>query len=92
MTSIATPSNISNTEPEAPVLPTEKQTMAVFLALLEALSYQVMNPDIWWLAEHSAKQTANEYGISEKVFTEVMIRFEKARKQKGQTNPMSSMF
>lgn len=91
MTSITTTANIANTK-ESNVLPTEKQTMAVFLALLEALSFQVMNPDIWWLAERSAKDTAKEYGISPEVFTEVMARFEKARQQKSKLNPMSSMF
>lgn len=71
----------------------DKEAMLVFFALLDSLSFEVCNPDAWWLAEHRAKNIAiNTLGISEETFTEVMERFQKARKARNKENPMSSMF
>ena len=73
--------------------PTDKETIAVFMALFEGLSHNVLSSDVWWLSTHHAKQLALEqFGISEEVFLEVMSRFDEVRKANGKRNPMSSMF
>lgn len=73
--------------------PTEKETIACLLSLLESLSYEVCSSDVWWLATDSAAdRVVKDYGISKDVFNDVMERFEKVRKLKNKSNPMSSMF
>lgn len=70
----------------------DKKTVAVLLALLEGLSYEVLSSDVWFLATLQAKEIAIEkYGINEEVFNQVMTRFESARKTKSSANPMKSM-
>jgi hypothetical protein len=74
-------------------IPTEKETIAALLSLLESLSFEVCNPDIWFLAMLSAKEIAIEkYKIEEVAFLNVMDRFEKVRKETNKSNPIHSMF
>jgi hypothetical protein len=75
------------------VLPTDKETISVLLALFEGLSSNVLSGDVWWLSIHQAKHISIEqFGISEEVFEEVMKRFNEVRVANGRRNPMSSMF
>ncbi len=65
----------------------------VLFSLIEALSFYVLNGDIWWLANKDAREKAiKKYGVSPEVFDEVIKRLESARKQVSMGNPMSSMF
>lgn len=74
-------------------LPFEKEATIALFALVEALSYEVMSGDLWWLANHSARKNAIEkYGISEEAYDAVMEKVEKARKQVRKGNPMHTMF
>ncbi len=74
-------------------IPQGQDAAIVLFALVEALSREVMSSDVWWLANHSAKQRAiQKYGISEEVYDEVMEKIEKARQQVRKTNPMHTMF
>ncbi len=73
--------------------PTEKEQIIALFSLLEALTYEVMSGDIWWLASSHAKQLAVEkYGITEDVYEKTMEKFEEARKRARLQNPMHSMF
>lgn len=83
--------------PEVPkavsAIPFEKEAFIALFSLLEALSYEVMSGDVWWLANHHAKKLAVEkYGISEEIYNEVMEKFDAARRQEGKKNPLNSMF
>lgn len=83
----------SNEVDTAKELVTDKESMTALFALLEALTYEIMSPDVWWLANAHAKQLAVEkYGITEEIYQQVMERFEKARKQARVQNPMHAMF
>lgn len=78
---------------QEPMIPYEKEAVIALFSLLEALSYQVMSGDLWWLANAHAKEIAVEkYGISEEMFNEVIAKFEVARKNARATNPMHTMF
>ncbi|NCQ52138.1 hypothetical protein GW796_09650 [archaeon] len=71
----------------------EKDSSIALFALVEALSYEVLSGDVWWLANHHARKLAVEkYGISEESYDAVMAKIDVARKAKSKTNPMSSMF
>jgi hypothetical protein len=88
---------ITETLPEMPKAPSpmvvNQDAFIALFSLLEALSYEVMSGDVWWLANHSAKKIATEkYGISEDTYDEVMEKFDAARRAKGKSNPLSSMF
>jgi len=73
--------------------PTEKETIVALFSLLEALTYEVMSSDVWWLASSHAKQLAVEkYGITEEVYEKTMEKFEEARKRARVQNPMHTMF
>jgi predicted DNA-binding protein YlxM (UPF0122 family) len=75
------------------VSPTDKECMTALFSLLEALTYEVMSGDVWWLANAHGKQLAVEkYGISEEIYDQVMEKFDKARKQAKTANPMHTMF
>ncbi len=71
----------------------DKEAGIVLFSLIEALSYEVMNEDIWWLANDSAKKNAiARYGISAETYDAVIKRIEVARKKVRASNPMSVMF
>lgn len=73
-------------------VPQGHEASIVLFALVEALSREVMSSDVWWLANHSAKQMATKkYGISEEVYDEVMEKIENARQQVRKTNPLHTM-
>jgi hypothetical protein len=72
---------------------TDKECMTALFSLLEALTYEVMSGDVWWLANAHGKHLAVEkYGIAEEVYDQVMEKFDKARKQARTVNPMHNMF
>jgi hypothetical protein len=72
---------------------TDKEAIIALFSLLEALSYEVMSGDLWWLATAHGKQIAVEkYGITEEVYEQVMEKFDAARKKARVQNPMHSMF
>lgn len=78
---------------EVKTKPTDKEAVIALFSLLEALTYEVMSGDVWWLATSHGKQLAVEkYGISEEVYEEVMEKFNEARKNARKSNPMHSMF
>lgn len=90
---IVSNNNLPDAEKIHKALPTEKETIAVLMALLEGLSYNVLSSDAWWLSMHSASHVAvDKYHISPDVVKEVIERFECARKNKSKKNPMNSMF
>lgn len=71
----------------------EREATIALFALVEALSFEVLSGDVWWLANHSAKKKAVEtYGISEESYDSVMKRLEEARKQVRKGNPLHTMF
>jgi uncharacterized tellurite resistance protein B-like protein len=71
----------------------EKEATIALFALVEALSFEVLSGDVWWLANHSAKKKAVEtYGISEESYEAVMKKLEDARKQVRKGNPLHTMF
>lgn len=78
---------------EVNVTPNDKEVVTALFSLLEALTYEVMSGDVWWLATAHGKQLAVEkYGISEEVYEQVMEKFNEARKKARVCNPMHSMF
>jgi hypothetical protein len=73
--------------------PSDKEVVTALFSLLEALTYEVMSGDVWWLATVHGKQLAVEkYGITEEVYEQVMEKFNEARKKARKCNPMHGMF
>lgn len=78
---------------ESSPVPFEKDAFIALFSLLEALSFELVSGDLWWLANHRAKSLAvQKYGISEDKYNEVMKKFDAARSSEGKKNPMHSMF
>lgn len=70
-----------------------EEASIVLFSLIESLSFYVLSGDVWWLANKDAREKAiKNYGVSPKVFDEVIKRLESARKQVSNGNPMRSMF
>lgn len=70
----------------------KNELITVLLAMIQGLSYNVMNQDVWALSMFAARKIAAEAGVSEESFMLIQAKIFELQQAGKNTNPMKDMF